>query len=37
MVYKLRFHEKTWAEWQQLDGPVGAVFKIKLTERLAYL
>ncbi len=36
MVYKLRFHEKAWAEWQKLDGSVRAVFKAKLTERLLY-
>ena len=35
MVYKLRFDEKAWAEWQKLDGSVRAVFKAKLTERLA--
>ena len=34
MVYKLRFHEKAWAEWQKLDGSVRGVFKAKLTERL---
>ena len=36
MIYKLRFHEKAWAEWQKLDGSVRNVFKTKLTERLAH-
>lgn len=36
MAYKLRFHEKAWAEWQKLDGSVRTVFKTKLAERLAH-
>lgn len=36
MDYKLRFHEKAWAEWQQLDGSVRSVFKSKLAERLSH-
>ena len=36
MVFKLRFHEKAWADWQKLDGSVRAVFKAKLTERLSH-
>ena len=36
MTYKLRFHEKAWAEWQKLDGSVREVLKTKLAERLAH-
>ena len=36
MVFKLRFHEKAWTDWQKLDGSVRAVFKAKLTERLSH-
>lgn len=36
MDYKLRFHEKAWAEWQKLDGSVRSVFKSKLAERLSH-
>lgn len=36
MAYKLRFHEKAWAEWQKLDDSVRAVFKSKLAERLSH-
>ena len=34
MRFKLRFHEKAWAEWQRLDGTVKSQFKKKLDERL---
>ena len=36
MAYKLRFHERAWAEWQKLDGSVRIVFKTKLAERLTH-
>jgi len=34
MRYKLRFHELTLREWQQLDGSVREPLKRKLAERL---
>ncbi len=34
MLYKLRFHELAWAEWQKLDGSIKAPLKKKLLERL---
>jgi mRNA interferase RelE/StbE len=33
-AYKLRFHEKAWAEWQKLDASPREAFKKKLIERL---
>lgn len=35
MPYKLRFHEKAWREWQQLDASVREPLKKKLLERMA--
>ena len=34
MSFKLRFHEKAWREWQQLDASVREPLKNKLLERL---
>jgi mRNA interferase RelE/StbE len=34
MTFKLRFHEKAWREWQQLDASVREPLKNKLLERL---
>lgn len=34
MPFKLRFHEKAWAEWQKLDASIKAPFKKKLLQRL---
>ncbi len=34
MRYKLRFHEQTLREWEQLDGSVREPLKKKLAERL---
>jgi mRNA interferase RelE/StbE len=34
MLYKLRFHEAAWAEWQKLDGSIRTRLKKKLAERL---
>ncbi len=33
-IYKLRFHEQAWREWQALDASVRAPLKKKLAERL---
>jgi mRNA interferase RelE/StbE len=34
MTFDLRFHEKAWREWQQLDNSVREPLKKKLLERL---
>ena len=34
MTFDLRFHEKAWREWQQLDTSVREPLKTKLLERL---
>jgi mRNA interferase RelE/StbE len=34
MTYKLRFHEKAWAEWGTLDKTLRDQFRKKLAERL---
>lgn len=34
MPFKLRFHEKAWREWRQLDASVREPLKTKLLERL---
>ena len=33
-IYKLRFHEQAWLEWQALDASVREPLKKKLAERL---
>ena len=34
MPFKLRFHQKAWREWRQLDASVREPLKTKLLERL---